>query len=424
MTTRFTYHFFPVGQGLFAAGHLEKLNEPRDQFNWVYDCGSSSPQTLVKNGIEALGNRVSGKDKKKLDLVTLSHFDDDHISGICLLLGKFHIGTLMLPYMPLAQRLLVAFEEKIDDEYNFSLNFFLDPVDFLLGRSEFGIDRILFIPPSGKTFVGNKEQIGNPEGSSDFSLDYQTTSPATEEEKKMVEVGSQHRWKARVDFLQRGSNLMCTKYDWEFVPYNNDPETPITPAFIKVVEERKSALLNADADSRRGALDDLRHAYDKQFGKSSKQRNVISLFQFGGPLANRRKAKSSDPSERPIMIYCGLRYSDFIFPCIDVSSSKKASILYSGDGYLDSTARLNRLLKFLSPERVKAIGIFQVMHHGSKTSWHPGVAQAIAPSVSVFSSDPTRGRLPHPHAAVARDFLPFGAMLVDKKSDFTALGFM
>jgi hypothetical protein len=62
------------------------------------------------------------------------------------------------------------------------------------------------------------------------------------------------------------------------------------------------------------------------------------------------------------------------------------------------------------------------MHHGAKANWHHGVAAAIAPLFSVFSSDPERKKWKHPNAQVLRDFWCYGAVQVDKSTDFTASG--
>lgn len=106
-TYHFTYDFHPVGQGLFASGSISQNHQKEPFFHWVYDCGTSSSQKLIESAIYRLNHF------KRLDLVTLSHFDHDHISGICQLAGNFEIDTLMLPYMALEQRLWMAFEEDV-----------------------------------------------------------------------------------------------------------------------------------------------------------------------------------------------------------------------------------------------------------------------------------------------------------------------
>lgn len=79
MGVYFTYH--GIGQGMFYTGKIDFGNgEPA--FNFVYDCGTSSRQQLLKNAITAYHANCS----HSIDLLILSHFDDDHINGLDSLL--------------------------------------------------------------------------------------------------------------------------------------------------------------------------------------------------------------------------------------------------------------------------------------------------------------------------------------------------
>src|ERR1700733_3979207 len=104
----FNYHFEPVGQGLFAWGCIHKKDDRVLHFTWVYDCGTASKKHLVNNAIARYERHLGIR--KQIDLLTISHFDADHISGVGELIKKFKIGTLLLPYTDLKQRLVFAFE--------------------------------------------------------------------------------------------------------------------------------------------------------------------------------------------------------------------------------------------------------------------------------------------------------------------------
>ena len=58
------------------------------------------------------------------------------------------------------------------------------------------------------------------------------------------------------------------------------------------------------------------------------------------------------------------------------------------------------------------------MHHGAEGNWHEGVAAALAPAASLFSSDPANKKLGHPHAPVLRDFWPYCPVQVDGTNTF------
>lgn len=425
-TVHFSYRFYPVGQGLFASGYLMKSGENEPCFTWVYDCGTSSSPKLVTDGIEKLEKEVG--DHRKIDLMVLSHFDHDHISGVCELLAKFRIGTLMLPYMPLAQRLVIAFEEEIGTPDGIHTPFFINPVSFLLSQSELGIERILFVPPSsGEGPDLNREAPEMPDDG-DFppELRFESRKPDDFDEWRTLIEGGQDRYQATsIEFLHKGSALTFASY-WEFIPYNDDPETEITSEFVAEVEGLRLKLLSdVPRPTRNAALRRLKQAYDDHFGDDSETRNLISLHLYAGPIypswrwAWLARARWNQRSWEHIIKSHSLTSSPD--PHLEYGA-RRCSILYTGDGYLDSQQRLRRLITYLLEQRIRSIGLFQVMHHGAEANWHSSVAAEISPLFSIFSSDPTRRDWKHPHAAVVRDFLNNCPVQVDKQRSFQAWG--
>lgn len=154
MTHLYVHHDFkPVGQGLFAFGKVNLRSIPKGQrrykfagqrsdwsFSWVYDCGTSSSQALVHRGIREIGAELSCK----LDLVTISHLHSDHISGLLKLLSEVGARTIMFPWAPLWQRLLLGFEEGLSAE-DPAMLFYVDPAGFLAGAAPGTFDRVVFV---------------------------------------------------------------------------------------------------------------------------------------------------------------------------------------------------------------------------------------------------------------------------------------
>lgn len=161
--------------------------------------------------------------------------------------------------------------------------------------------------------------------------------------------------------------------------------------------------------SRNNALRKLKNIYDAQFGRTSEERNAISLFLYGGPIYASWDCTHIFDIHRTAAFSISWHRSHE-----EGESDVRSSILYSGDGYLDTPERLSRMTTFLRPQRVDSIAVFQVMHHGAKPNWHRGVAGAIQPVYSIFSSDPGRKNWHHPDESVLRDFWPYGATQVDK----------
>lgn len=88
-----SFKLWPVGQGLFYSGTIKYKNN--QNFDFVYDCGSSS-----KN-IDKIVERYvkTSLIDKTLDMLVISHFDEDHISGIPKLLAEVKkIKKIFIPY--------------------------------------------------------------------------------------------------------------------------------------------------------------------------------------------------------------------------------------------------------------------------------------------------------------------------------------
>ena len=322
----------------------------------------------------------------------------------------------MLPYIPLAQRLVLAFEEGLN-QHSPLTGFFINPVAYLLGLGGPGIDRILFVLPSGRDGPSFPEgQPGdNPRGEDDdtdnVDVRFEPGKPDDAEEAgSLIQAAIEHGDQTQVMFLKKGSAITFRSF-WKFVPYNDDPETELPALFVLQVQAYREQLLRGKSRNRKSVLRKLRKTYNNQFGHSSEQRNIISLFLYSGPIY---------PSWNSTNLWWYHTLARELR--LELAASDVCSEIYTGDGYLDTAARLNQFVSFMGPQRVDHTAVFQVMHHGAETNWHKGVAEAIRPFMSVFSSDPLLKKWAHPHAAVLRDFWPFGPVQVDKAFGFETGG--
>lgn len=94
----FTRTFHPVGQGAFYSEEFELPDHGR--FRIVYDCGS---KTLSKSDLEKRIKSDFAGDMT-VDILFISHFDEDHISGVEFLKPK----TVVVPFLSEAQILLLT----------------------------------------------------------------------------------------------------------------------------------------------------------------------------------------------------------------------------------------------------------------------------------------------------------------------------
>lgn len=400
--------FHPVGQGLFSSGCIRPWHE-QPQFRWVYDCGTVSRKSLLTEAIGKLNWAPAGP-RPKLDLVIISHFDRDHVNGLLTLLDTFDVGTLLLPYAHLWERLLIAFGRGVTAGR--LLEFYLHPLAFLSREYQGRIDQLAWVPSSS----GDENQASPLEPEPTFEgqppsplhIDVERGDNRDDSEgisKDMPQRGDGKPIPAVV--LRRGGRLVASNA-WEFVPYNEPPKKRVPRRFQSAVDKHRNLLLSGNAKIKLQSLSCLKALYDRQFGTSSAHRNVISLFVYCGPLSRRTLCHSTSCTHvchaKQTRVFCHGR------------SSNRCGILYTGDGFLDTRARLTRMRTFFGDDRIGRVFCMQVMHHGARSNWHEGMADTIQPAVSVFSADPDRRSTRHPHAQVLKDFMNYTPCIADKET--------
>ncbi|NBB78611.1 MAG: hypothetical protein GVY36_04095 [Verrucomicrobia bacterium] len=421
---RFRYHYYGVGQGLFTSGALLDPYKQKPMYLWVYDCGTNSKGAFgskaenLDHSLDELG-RV-GRKTDTIDLLTLSHFDEDHVNGVVQLLDRFRVKMLLLPYMNLAERLLIAFSSDPGENTEEFLDFLIDPASYLAQRASKGIDRIVFVPPSS----------GNPPLEPDN--EYPPGGPEIDEMKFRLEPQYSHEIKppeddtlvrhadqpiatgagqTQVEYLHPDSGITITPF-WEFVPYNEERTHSIPRRFSDQVIRLKNELLSNQPDTIRK----LRGLYDSTFGGDGPSRNDISLFLYCGPIYNIWK------NPRIYGIYGTKKYMSRLWMRSNrrhyASGARIVSQLYTGDGFLNTPERIDELKKHLGDERWKAISVLQVMHHGSRKNWcHEVGTQFPYCCMKVTCSEPSHHG--HPHKEVEDNLTP---MFQVNENAFTVKG--
>lgn len=418
---RAVHRFFPVGQGLFAAGSVEfwppppkpprnikyagqSKPAPVGPYRWVYDCGSSTNKRLVTNAITDLKREC---EEEKIDLLTLSHFHNDHISGVVDLLNGIGAKTVMLPWAPLWHRLLIGFEQglRADDP---EMLFFVDPVQYFVQEAGDGFEQVLFVMRSdGEVPPFPTEPTAAPEPPEDLDDPEKPSGPG-----EPVSYGdldnSYGHGDRRVRMLRPGKAIPVFGV-WEFVPYNDPDTKPSDPiGFEARVDSFREPLLKGTDDERKAALKNLRVLYDAAFGRAAM--NDVSLVLYGGAVG---------PWTGQSICNCECFYHRLIGVCgCWKEHETRGAILLTGDGNLESAAKWDSLEGYLGARRARRTSVFQVAHHGARANWHHGLAALVAPTTSVFSSDP-RHSYGHPHAEVLRDFWSFRPVQVDQHSGFS-----
>lgn len=452
MRTYAEHEFMPVGQGLFATGNIGQTRDQAPRFRWVYDCGTLSESALVENALERLETDVKSHSagKPSLDLVAISHFDTDHLSGLADLLTRFRVETLMLPFTHLAQRLRHMFSQR---PYTAKANraYYIDPIGTILAMEGADIGQILLVPPSTGEAIPDQSdqpipprpprQLGDDNRRGREELLFEEGNVYEEDDRAELDAMLASAAPRHVPLRLMRANSAAT-YDgvWEFVPYNEPKSrSKASVDFLRKVEAKRLTLLSSPSlTARTVAIADLKNAYDAYFGNSAKARNVISLFLYSGSIGQHIESLlvGKQPLKkvaRKCMWGCPVCWGDWFDAVLLPLADRANGVLYTGDGYMNKPRRWQELRHHFGNQRIGCLVALQVMHHGARGNWFPGVANLIHPTVSVFSSDPKRGtklkktgkgsspaksaKKPHeshPHAEVLRDFSGYHPLQADK----------
>jgi hypothetical protein len=405
------YRFFPVGQGLFTYGELGNTwDEPK--VRWVYDCGTSSTQALLTDQLDGL---FAATGEVTIDLLFISHFDKDHISGVAKLLGRFKVGYILLPYMSPEQLLIHAIQGGVEPG-DPVFRFFTNPTDFLTGvEGVKGIGKVVYVQPSSGEGPELKDETPPEDDPVEPLFIPMDELPSDAQHLRPTEEGVTTEAK---QLVQNGR--VTAGPVWEFLMYNDDRPIDLVDLDTNAVNVQREILLGSkDESARESAMKEIKRLFHEKL-RDGHKRNLISLFAYGGPVYQARRHGTMDVdvewNDERMWHHCHLRHRNttprYTTPWMH------GSILYTGDGYLDEPVRLDRMTRYFRGNRIARVNMLQVMHHGAKGNWHKGVAAALHPHFSVFSSDPAHRGYGHPHAPVVQDFEPYNVVQVDRENGF------
>lgn len=129
----------PVGQGGL---HSTLLRAAGREFWFIYDCGSLNESPLSRE-LEQLDNDFG---ERPLDLLVLSHLDEDHVNGVERLFSRREVRRVMIPYLDDAEKLLlVAHAAATDAVTESNLRLYADPEGWF---ERHGVGEIIVVRPA------------------------------------------------------------------------------------------------------------------------------------------------------------------------------------------------------------------------------------------------------------------------------------
>lgn len=387
--------FWNVGQGLFSSGRIQMGDAPI--FHWVYDCGTSSSQKLIQNAVNKYN---SDKNQGSIDLLVLSHFDKDHISGVKeLLKNRRKIKRWVVPYYPLWQRLVIAslLDIQPDDE---EWAFYQNPIQYFKTYFAEELKETKFFLLPAKE---NESEILITLEPSNFDdvLSFETTKKLSDEFDNLEQ---------NVHWLNPDKALLVRKGEeqFEFVLYNV-PFHLLTkvPTNLTAFQKQVKQIIQSHQSNSTDPTPALKTLYTLTFGNGSKNKNIISQYLY---IRNIKLPSFLGMGNNHIFdVSIGNENEIAVIP----KDKTKNAILYTGDAFLNDLPLLTDLTQSLGTERIERIYCLQVPHHGSKHNWQQGLANIFSPCISVFSADSQR-RNGHPHGEVLKDFSTYTPILVNK----------
>lgn len=376
------FNFHPIGQGCFYTGKLSfnkmakvKNNESVilyeattiKDFNFVYDCGTDNEQKFLKpevesykNGLKNLGAENSGY----LDLLIISHFHEDHISGVSNLLKNLYCRRLIIPYYKTIERLLLyAFSKKENDDYRRMLQ---DPVGYFSGP-EFNIGSITIVGGPEGPPTDEINNIVPPEGINLKNMSF----PETEEKLEFHDNRRNKDIDKKLFKAIKKGEIESKNENWSNVTYFNSPYllsigTGIWE-FYFYLQEMDNIVLQTRFENDVDLLlkkykISIFEIFDKKYIKNlrtlyegiNKDLNVTSLVLYHGPLFIYENLRT-DTLEDKKKIY--------------ITDNLKPGTIMTGDISIFSDDELNSLVKYYR-KYIDLVFVFQVPHHGSKDNWN------------------------------------------------------
>lgn len=321
--------FIPVGQGAF---YKEKF----DDFTIVYDCGTLKDNDFIKKIIKNNFNK-----DEVIDILFISHFHKDHISGIQFLKEHCNIKNVVLPYLHENEITALALESYLtdsDDDFEYLTDFL--NYEFFFGEEDINV--IFFGENSSEDFEENPESV--------------------------IDVDS------RIRSINRGQRISSSKVrDWFFVPFNRNNKINLN-TFKTILNreglnpsEIKEILKNKKIDKQKyREIKKLFNEVSKRDNHIHKKLNAMinynSMMVYSGPI--NPSYRLINDFMRPEYCYYHSRYFRYYRGYFE-DFRYRVGCIYTGDSNLE-----NDILSVAYGKYSDFVGTIQIPHHGSKENFN------------------------------------------------------
>lgn len=306
--------FHNVGQGLFYSGHLYKNN-----FNFIYDCGSESKRIYLHNAID------KQLPSQNIDFVVISHLHKDHISGLKRLVDNFNVKTIYLPYLGKGNSSLIkllcvaaAFPESSADS-NSIFDDFKEKYEFL-----------------ESLYLEEKPEESKPKVVFNCSEETETNRSRYCYNNKIIDYRN-----------------LETSY-WRFVMFNKRFNNSVLEKLNARIADLFQTTYSTTIEEllKKNEIKKIVAIYDKVFGHG--KLNLTSTILVHYPIYNTNG-------------YYIFNFSPYDYINKSIMRNNRILSILTGDVKFD--ALLLKNLKNELPNIKNSPSLFQVPHHGSRVNW-------------------------------------------------------
>jgi hypothetical protein len=393
-----------VGQGFFHSGAIldPDAGTHAPAATYVYDCGTSSKDRFIDRELDEYLHSTTRPGPGGLDMVFISHFDDDHVSGIMRLHAAARPRRYVIPSVSLVGRLSIAAQYLVEHKAT-SL-----PAPFAAALAN----------PRGwlTALPGNPDVIEVDEAADDLEGDERTAPPEL-----FDDVPRQGDEENLVGIFTTAPRVPSGTTVGKVVTHRHSFPAPSTlwewqvyvPHAARTRLEEFELTLRAELDPTERV--DLAgtavsaewigknwHALKRSYPVLSRHRNQTSLCMYSGPPAGASvRAQRWVPPDR-LTLPLGPGW------------------LGAGDADL-ATERAARAFTDTFAPLLDYVGTFAIPHHGAATSWNDALLDPFShggrfPPVCVVGADPA-GRHHHPSPHAMASVASHGGTLVVVNSD-------
>jgi len=421
--------FHNVGQGLFYTAQISK--DSSGFFRLVYDCGGN--KDYISASIRRyLGSYNSRKNnKKKLDMLIISHLHVDHVSGINELLKQIsYVDYVVLPYLTPFERLLLLLQidlRRIRGKGNsWYVSFLKDPVDYFIRNFGEKIEKIILVgggggegkeseepddlppeePPSGE-LLSNDDDLIKPyiddkywKSLDDFAEDVKSSENWGRFASKLT--FKEHKGRVPI-YIKKYPLWILSFFNYKVSLESLSKFEECIKDFLKrnqigSVKDIFNIFLERSKKTRGELIEDLKkNCYHECFKKDLKLKNEnksdinnTSLMLYHGPIV------------KGICKYWKLCYPFFwkYYPWPVYYKIFGMGQLLTGDISLKMSYQqiISHYRKYLSD-----VVLFQVPHHGSIKNWDSAILEELENCDLWVISAGCKNRYGHPSCEVIHD---------------------